>query len=41
LVVLYRQLKQRRIQIKQQPLTDQDRRRLDELLEANNEKEPA
>lgn len=41
LVVLYRQLKQRRIQITQQPLTDQDRRRLDELLEANNEKEPA
>lgn len=41
LVVLYRQLKQRRIQIKQQPLTDQDRRRLDELLEVNNEKEPA
>ena len=41
LVVLYRQLKQRRIQIKQQPLTDQDRRRLDELLEANNEKEPS
>ena len=41
LVVLYRQLKQRRIQIKQQPLTDQDRRRLDELLEANNEKESA
>jgi cytochrome c-type biogenesis protein CcmH len=41
LVVLYRQLKQRRVQIKQQPLTDQDRRRLDELLEVNNEKEPA
>jgi cytochrome c-type biogenesis protein CcmH len=41
LLVLYQQLKQRRTQIKQQSLTDQDRRRLDELLEASNEKEPA
>lgn len=41
LLVLYRQLKQRRTQIKQQSLTDQDRRRLEELLEASNEKEPA
>lgn len=41
LLVLYRQLKQRRAQITQRPLTDQDRQRLDELLEASNEKEPA
>ena len=41
LVFLYRQLKQRRAQITQQPLTAQDRRRLDELLETPSEKEPA
>ena len=41
LLVLYQQLKLRRTQVKQQPLTDQDRRRLDELLEAPKEKEPA
>lgn len=41
LLVLYRQLKQRRKQITQDPLTDQDRRRLDELLAASNDKEPA
>ena len=41
LVFLYRQLKQRRVQIKQEPITAQDRRRLDELLEVPNEKEPA
>ncbi len=41
LLVLYRQLKQRRVQIAQQPLTAQDQRRLDELLEAADEKEPA
>jgi cytochrome c-type biogenesis protein CcmH len=41
LIVLYRQLKSRRVQITQQPLTAQDRRRLDELLEATNEKETA
>lgn len=41
LVVLYRQLKQRRAQITQQPLTAQDRRQLDELLQASKEKEPA
>lgn len=41
LVFLYRQLKQRRAQIKQDPITAQDRRRLDELLEGPNEKEPA
>lgn len=41
LLVLYQQLKQRRKQITQHPLSDQDRRRLDELLEASNEKEPA
>ena len=41
LVFLYRQLKQRRAQIKQEPITAQDRRRLDELLEVPNEKEPA
>lgn len=41
LLVLYQQLKQRRAQIAQRPLTDQDRQRLDELLEASNEKEPA
>lgn len=41
LIFLYRQLKQRRAQIKPQPLTAQDRRRLEELLEAPNEKEPA
>ncbi|MGI8918833.1 MAG: cytochrome c-type biogenesis protein [Pyrinomonadaceae bacterium] len=41
LLVLYRQLKQRRKQITQHPLTDQDRRRLDELLAASNDKEPA
>jgi cytochrome c-type biogenesis protein CcmH len=41
LVVLYRQLKQRRAQITQQPLTAQDRRQLDELLHASKEKEPA
>jgi len=40
LVFLYRQLKQRRVQIKQEPITAQDRRRLDELLEVPNEKEP-
>ena len=40
LLVLYQQLKHRRRQITQQPLTDQDRRRLDELLEVSNEKEP-
>ena len=41
LVFLYRQLKQRRVQITQQPLTDQDRRQLDELLKTPSEKEPA
>ena len=41
LLVLYRQLKQRRAQITQQPLTAQDRRQLDELLQASKEKEPA
>jgi len=41
LIVLYRQLKSRRVQITQQPLTAQDRRRLDQLLEATNEKETA
>jgi cytochrome c-type biogenesis protein CcmH len=41
LIFLYRQLKQRRAQIKPLPLTPQDRRRLEELLEAPNEKEPA
>lgn len=41
LVVLYRQLKQRRAQITQQPLTAQDRRQLDELLQSSKEKEPA
>ena len=41
LIVLYRQLKMRRARITPQPLTAQDRRRLDELLEASNEKEPA
>ncbi|HEU4478403.1 MAG TPA: cytochrome c-type biogenesis protein [Pyrinomonadaceae bacterium] len=41
LVFLYRQLKQRRVQITQQPLTEQDRRQLDELLKTPNEKEPA
>ena len=41
LVVLYRQLKQRRIQITQQPLTDKDRQRLNELLETPSGKEPA
>lgn len=41
LIFLYRQLKQRRAQIKPQPLTAQDRRRLEELLKAPNEKEPA
>lgn len=41
LLVLYQQLKQRRKQITQRPLTDQDRRRLDELLTAANDKEPA
>ena len=41
LLVLYRQLKQRRAQITQQPLTAQDRRQLDELLHASKEKEPA
>ena len=41
LVFLYRQLKQRRVQIKQEPITAQDRRRLDELLEVPKEKEPA
>ena len=41
LVFLYRQLKQRRVQIKQEPITAQDRHQLDELLEVPNEKEPA
>lgn len=41
LVFLYRQLKQRRVQITQQPLTDQDRRQLDQLLKTPSEKEPA
>lgn len=41
LVFLYRQLKQRRVQITQQPLTEQDRRQLDELLKTPSEKEPA
>ena len=41
LLVLYQQLKLRRTQIKQEPLTDQDRRQLDELLETSDEKEPA
>lgn len=41
LVFLYRQLKQRRVQITHQPLTDQDRRQLDELLKTPSEKEPA
>ena len=41
LLFLYRQLKQRRVQITQQPLTDQDRRQLDELLKTPSEKEPA
>ena len=41
LVVLYRQLKQRRIQITQAPLTDTDRQRLDELLDTPSGKEPA
>ena len=41
LLVLYQQLKQRRKQITQHPLTDQDRRRLDELLAGSNDKEPA
>ena len=41
LIFLYRQLKQRRVQITQQPLTAQDRQQLEELLKAPNEKEPA
>lgn len=41
LIFLYRQLKQRRVQITQQPLTAQDRRQLDELLKTPSEKEPA
>ena len=41
LLVLYQQVKQRRKQITQQPLSDQDRRRLEELLAASNDKEPA
>lgn len=41
LVFLYRQLKQRRVQITQHPLTEQDRRQLDELLKTPSEKEPA
>ncbi|MDQ3472282.1 MAG: cytochrome c-type biogenesis protein CcmH [Acidobacteriota bacterium] len=41
LLVLYQQLKLRRKQITQHPLTEQDRRRLDELLAASNDKEPA
>ncbi len=41
LLVLYQQLKHRRTQITQEPLTDQDRRELDKLLETSNEKEPA
>lgn len=41
LIFLYRQLKQRRVQIKQEAITEQDRRRLDELLEVPDEKEPA
>ena len=41
LLILYWQLKQRRIQIKQQALTDLDRQRLDELLDESSGKEPA
>ena len=41
LIFLYRQLKQRRVQITQQPLTAQDRRQLEELLETSSEEEPA
>lgn len=41
LIFLYRQLKQRRVQITEQPLTAQDRRQLDELLKPPSEKEPA
>jgi cytochrome c-type biogenesis protein CcmH len=41
LVFLYRQLKQRRVQITQQPLTAGDRRQLDELLKTPSEKETA
>ena len=41
LIFLYRQVKQRRSQITQQPLTAQDRHRLEELLETPSEKEPA
>lgn len=41
LVVLYRQVKQRRALISQQPLTAQDRRQVAELLKAPSEKEPA
>lgn len=41
LIVLYRQLKQRRTLITQSPLSAQDRRQVDELLKAPTEKEPA
>lgn len=41
LAVLYRQLKQRRVLITQQPLSAQDRRQVEELLKAPAEKEPA
>jgi cytochrome c-type biogenesis protein CcmH len=41
LMILYWQLKQRRTQIKQQPLTDQERQRLDALLDEPGRKEPA
>lgn len=41
LAVLYRQVKQRRALISQQPLTPQDRRQVAELLKAPSEKEPA
>lgn len=41
LLILYRQLKQRRTQIKQQALTDRDRQRLDDLLDGPSGKEPA
>jgi cytochrome c-type biogenesis protein CcmH len=41
LVVLYRQVKQRRALIIQQPLTPEDRRQVAELLKPPSEKEPA
>ena len=40
-IFLYRQLKQRRAQLATQPMTAQDRQRVEELLQTSNEKEPA